>query len=89
MWQVVELDGNAPPAADGPSGPSTHRLGIKLALLAAGIALLAGMEIGYSLALRKYSLEGNATPFLNGPITAVCADLQRIVSAPLPGRPHR
>ncbi len=86
MWQVIELEGTEKISAAYPRRISTHRLAMKLGLLAAGASLLLGMEVGYSLALRKYAIPGEKTSalFFNGPITALSADFQRIATNPRP-----
>lgn len=47
----------------------------KLRILALGSILLLAMEAGFSLALRRYDLPGQRTPFLRGPLTMALSGL--------------
>jgi hypothetical protein len=47
----------------------------KIAILAAGGLALLLMEVGFSLALKRYDLPGENAPFFRGPISRVISEL--------------
>ena len=49
----------------------------KLRIFAVGSILLLAMEAGFSLALRRYDLPGQRTPFLRGPLTMALSGLMQ------------
>ena len=49
----------------------------KLRIFAVGSILLFAMEAGFSLALRRYDLPGQRTPFLRGPLTTALTGLMQ------------